>query len=178
MVKKVGPSFFLKTGTGLAGLLGATAALAQGATCTVAITHAAAPVAAAVPSLSQFGLAALGVGIAVLMWRQRKVPGARILSAAVVAMVGLATVHDGGDLLRKAYAATASIVTPAGTQNVTVPYGDTLTLTNLSGVPIVLSTVAPAVTGCAAGTMLANNAFCTTGPITCTTGGGDDNGGD
>ncbi|MET4576693.1 midcut-by-XrtH protein [Ottowia thiooxydans] len=148
---------------------------AQSLMCSVAIDHisAAPPTPAAVPSLSDLALAALIAGVAVMAWRQRKLPGARPLAAALLTAAAFMANQGGGGLIQKAYAATADIVSPSGTLNLQVPNSEQLTLTNRSGVPVRITGVVPEWIGCAAGTLLEPNGSCTTTPISCGGGGGN-----
>ncbi|MGB3072184.1 MAG: midcut-by-XrtH protein [Ottowia sp.] len=158
---------------GVASLCSVTA-WAQPLTCEVAVNHIAANP-ASVPSLSQLGLAALAGGIAIVAWRQRKLPGARPMAAALLATATFMVNQGGGGLIQKAYAATSDILNPSGTLNLNVPYGETLTITNRSGVPVRLTSVNPALPGCSTGVTLNANAFCTTEAIYCGNGGGGNN---
>lgn len=129
----------------------------------VTVTYAAVPI--SVPSLSALGVALLVAGLALLAWRQRKHPGARLMAAALWVAAALIANEGGGGWIQKAYAAALNLDLPnasGGTAVIAVTAeGDTLTLSNTSGSPLNITGISSIANGCGAGTTLGVGASCT-----------------
>ena len=103
---------------------------------------AAIPLPASVPSMSLLGVALLVALVAFAAWRLGRFPGARLMSAVLVAAAVLLANQGGGGLVQKAYAAAVSFTNPAGeTKTANELHGNPITLTNNAGVPLLLKSV-------------------------------------
>ena len=135
---------------------------------------AAIPPPASVPSMSLLGVALLVALVAFAAWRLGRFPGARLMSAVLVAAAVLLANQGGGGLVQKAYAAAVSFTNPAGeTKTANELHGNPITLTNNSGVPLLLKSVNAGayppgnqIGACTEGDTLAPGATCT-GTVNC-----------
>ena len=143
--------------------------------CDYEFASAAAPVPASVPSMSLLGVALLVALVALAAWRLGRFPGARLMSAVLVAAAVLLANQGGGGLVQKAYAAAVALTftNPAGESLADKAlYGSQVTLTNGTNVPLLLTKVytsswpQSAMGSCAEGTNLAPGASCT-GALSC-----------
>lgn len=156
--------------TGLVTTLAAAGSAAWAQTCDYTITTTAGAAVAAptsVPSLSMLGVALLAAAMAFVAWRRGKFPGARFMAIALVAAAAMLANQGGGGLVQQAYAAVVSLTNPAGESLTTSPAdGETVTFTNNSGAPLVISSVSPALSGCDDGSTLAIGSSCS-GTASC-----------
>ena len=143
--------------------------------CDYEFASAAAPLPASVPSMSLLGVALLVALVALAAWRLGRFPGARLMSAVLVAAAVLLANQGGGGLVQKAYAAALGLTftNPAGESLADKAlYGSQVTLTNGTNVPLLLTRVytsswpQSAMGSCAEGTNLAPGASCT-GALSC-----------
>ena len=154
---------------GLITTLAAAGNAAWAQTCDYTITTTAGVVPTSVPSLSMLGVALLAAAMAFVAWRRGKFPGARFMAIALVAAAAMLANQGGGGLVQQAYAAVVSLTNPAGETLTTDPApsdGETVTFTNNSGAPLVISSVTPALAGCTDGSTLAIGASCS-GTASC-----------
>lgn len=157
---------------GLMATLAVAGSTAWAQTCDYTITTTAAAVPATVnpvPSLSMLGVALLAAAMAFVAWRRAKFPGARFMAIALVAAAAMLANQGGGGLVQQAYAAMVSLTNPAGetlTTNPSPSNGETVTFTNNSGAPLVISSMLPALGNCTDGSTLAIGAACS-GTASC-----------
>jgi hypothetical protein len=125
--------------------------------------------------MSLLGVALLVALVALAAWRLGRFPGARLMSAVLVAAAVLLANQGGGGLVQRAYAAALGLTftNPAGESLAgQVLYGSNVTLTNGTNVPLLLTKVytsswPPGPMGsCAEGASLAPGASCS-GTLNC-----------